>query len=100
MARSRLLQSFEIEDPLELQSEGAIEVTVTLVTGEKRWCCFMTPKALTNCGDWIDGTTIRFHQGCPHLIVVAAQLDRDIIEGALRTIDRMGALKESTSAVQ
>ena len=93
-----MLKSFEIEDPLDAQDAGAIEVSVTLTTGERRWCYFMTPAALASCGDWIDGTRTRFHRGAAHLIVVAAPLDPEIIEGALCTLDRQGDLIDCTRA--
>ncbi|WP_419660103.1 uncharacterized protein Dvar_04490 [Desulfosarcina variabilis str. Montpellier] len=85
-----ILKSYEIEDDLSLQDTGAIEVILYLDSGEQRWCFFMTPKALTNCGNWIDGTKIRFHYGAPHMIVVAATLDEELIDKTLKDIDQQG----------
>ena len=85
-----LLKSYKIEDNLSTQDTGAIEVILNLKSGERRWCFFMTPKALTNCGNWIDETKIRFHYGAPHMIVVAATLDEVLIDRTLRDIDQQG----------
>ena len=85
-----ILKSYKIEDDLSIQDTGAIEVILNLDNGEQRWCFFMTPKALANCGDWIAGTQIRFHYGTPHMIVVAATLDEDLIGKTLRDIDQQG----------
>lgn len=92
MAKSPTLSTFEIECRLEDQKRGGIEVVVTLDDGERRWCYFMTPESLANCGDWIDGTTTRFHHSSAHMIVVAAPLTDKIIEAALRSIDRRDGL--------
>ncbi|MFC1833599.1 hypothetical protein ACFL2Q_02550 [Thermodesulfobacteriota bacterium] len=94
--KNQILRSFEIEDALSTQDTGAIGVTVTLDSGERRWCFFMTPTALSNCGDWINGTQIRFHFGAKHMIVVAADLDETIIGKALTDIDRRGELLQCT----
>jgi hypothetical protein len=90
-----LLTKIEIEDDLAAQNLGAIEVTVHLADGTRRWCFFMTSSALCACGDWINGTTIRFHYA-PHMIIVAGELSREIIEEALREIDRRGDLQAAT----
>jgi hypothetical protein len=90
IAMKNILKSIKIEDELSIQDTAAIEVIIELDSGERRWCFFMTPKALQSCGDWIDGTKIRFHYGAPHMIVVAATLDGDLIEKTLRDIDQQG----------
>ncbi len=91
-----IIKSIEIEDDFSIQDVGAIEVIVNLNSGERRWCYFITPTALQNCGDWIDGTKIRFHFGSPHMIVVAAKLNKTLIEKALRDIDNHGDILLST----
>ena len=93
------LKSFNIDDDLGIQDTGAIEVTLHLDTGERRWCYFMTPSALTNSGNSIEGTQIRFHFDAPHMIVVAGPLDASIIELALRDIDRQGLLMQCSRAL-
>jgi hypothetical protein len=95
-----MLKSFTIDDDLAGQDAGAIEVTLHLQNADRRWCYFMTPTALASCGDLIPGTKIHFHFGAPHMIVVAARLDRPIIERALRDIDSRGELKECSRALE
>jgi hypothetical protein len=90
-----LLTKIEIENDLAGQNLRAIEVTVHLADGTRRWCFFMTPSALCACGDWINGTTIRFHYS-PHMIIVAGELSREIIEEVLRDIDSRGDLQAAT----
>ena len=92
-------KSFTIENDLTNQSTGAIEVIVEMDDGQRRWCFFMTPEAMRACGDWIDGTTTRIHYGSPHRIVVACVLDAEVIERALRHIDRAGQLEACTMAL-
>jgi hypothetical protein len=88
-----MLKTFEIEDDLATQDSGAVEVILYLEDGRRRWCYFMTPKALTNCGDWIDGTTTPLHYNAPYMIVIAGYLDGNVIEKALRQIDGCGKLE-------
>jgi hypothetical protein len=91
-----MLRSFEIEDDLAIQDRGAVEVIVHFDDGRRRWCYFMTPQALANCGDWIDGTRTSIHYNAPYMIVVSGRLDEGIIEMALRHIDRHGDLEGCT----
>jgi len=82
-----MLTSFTIEDDLSDQDHGAVEVIVHLEDGIRRWCYFMTPTALSNCGDWVDGTEVPIHYDSPYMVVVAGRLDEVLIERALRHID-------------
>ena len=93
------IQKIEIEDDLSIQDHAAIEVTITLSDGKCRWCYFMTPTALQACGDWIDGTRIRFHFGAPYMIVVAETLTEDIINKALQCIEQSGEVLDCTMAI-
>ena len=93
------IERVEIEGDLGSQNAGGIEVTVHLPSGERRWCFFMTPEALNTCGDWIEGTTTRFHYGAAHMIVIAGTLTPGIIEGALRHIDKAGDLELATRRI-
>ena len=88
-----------IEDDLSTQDQGAIEVHLQMSSGENRWCYFMTPRALQACGNWIEGTTVRFHYGAPHMIVVADVLTDDLIRKALRSIEESGEVLVCTRAV-
>lgn len=83
----------------ELQTSVGVEVTMELSDGTRRWCVFMTPEALSQCGEWIEGTQIRFHYGNAH-IIVAAQLSKDLIEQMLRQIDAQGYLHKCTLKVE
>jgi hypothetical protein len=88
-----MLRSFEIQDDLAMQDRGAVEVVLHLDDGRSRWCYFMTPQALTNCGHWIDGTRTPIHYKAPYMIVVSGRLDERVIEEALRHIDSRGDLE-------
>lgn len=90
-----MLAAFEIETDLVHAATGAIEVRVTVLTGEDRWCFFMTPAALAACGDWLPKSTVRFHLGVPHMIVVS-EIDTDIVRRALEEIDSQGELLTHT----
>lgn len=59
-----------IEDDLSTASQAAVEVRVILADETERWCYFMTPAALTNCGDCIRGTRVPMHWGERHMFVV------------------------------
>jgi hypothetical protein len=93
------IQKIEITDDLSRQDSGAIEVTVSFSNGDSRWCYFMTPAALQACGDWIEGTKIRFHFGSPHMIVAAGTLTEDLIIKILGHIENCGELLECTMAI-
>ncbi len=92
------LHSFNIDDDVHGTETGAIEITVSLLDGRKRWCFFMIPAAFHAAGDWIDGTQIRLHYGAPHMIVVS-DISADVIERALRYIDVRGELEVCTRAL-
>lgn len=90
-----VLAHFQIEHPLELAETTILEVTVTLSTGEKRWCLVATPAALAHGGNWIEGTTIPFRYGLRHLII-ASELNEVLIGRMLHYIDSQGQLLECT----
>ena len=89
------LATFHVDDPITLQEELPIEVTVKLSDGEQRWCIFATPSALVRCGDWIEGTQVRFYYGNRH-IILAEELSEDLIGRMLHCIDSQGAMVECT----
>lgn len=93
-----MLESFQINDDIERSNSLAIEVTVNLADGRQRWCYFMTPKALEASGDWVPGTSVRFHYGAPHMIVVS-EIDASIIEKVLHRLVEQGELEACTLAV-
>ena len=73
-------------------------MTIELSDGERRWCFFLTPDAMKRCGDWVEGTQVRFHVGVPHMIVVA-ELSEDVIRRILEGRDRDGELEAHTMAL-
>lgn len=86
----------KITDDLRLRNEIAIEVEVVFDTGEKRWCYFMTPQALATCGDLLEGSQgVRVHPGVSHMIV-CSHLNEEIVENALRQLDREDTLYSHT----
>ena len=89
------LRQFTIDDALADAGRGAVEVTVTMDDGTSRWCYFMTPTALSEAGDWVPGTQVRFHYGAPHMIVVS-ELNADIVDRVLRHLDKCGELISCT----
>jgi hypothetical protein len=89
------LKNFNIADEIREHKSVGIEVEVMLEGGEKRWCYFITPSALSSCGDSLPGTEIRFHYGAAHMIVVS-ELSEDIIKRVLEHIDREGNLRTCT----
>lgn len=91
--------TYTLDDDLEAQDTRAIEVTLHLPDGTRRWCYFMTPAALAACGDPLDGTDIRIHYGSPHMIVVAGQLTEDTIARTLQQIDRAGEIERCSLPV-
>lgn len=88
------IETIEITDDLALQNNGAIEVTISMKNGDKRWCFFMTPKALSACGSWIEGTQIPFHFNTPHMIVVGGKITEDVIKRAIADIDNKGLIEK------
>jgi hypothetical protein len=89
-----MLLSFTLRDALETQGTGAIEVDLQMLDGTRRWCFFMTPAALTCCGEWIDDTPVRIHYGAPHMIVLAGPLTEALIARALQHIARRGEIEK------
>jgi hypothetical protein len=89
------IESIEIEDPIEFHVKGAIEVSVLMASGEKRWCFFFTPEGMSACGDWIEGTKVRFHFGASHMILVS-EISELIIKSALMDIDKQGKIELCT----
>lgn len=92
------LVKITLDDPIDLHKELPIEVTVQLSNGERRWCIFATPAALTRSGDWIEGSQIPFHFGNRH-VILAAELNEELIDLVLRYVDSRGHLVSCTRQV-
>ena len=93
-----MIASIRREDPIELSKTGAIEVLVNLKNGESRWCFFFTPEGAAACGDWIDGTKVRFHYGASHMIFVS-EISEEIIHAALKDIEQKGEIEACTKLI-
>lgn len=91
MAISEIL----IDDPIDKPEQGAIEVTVSMESGEKRWCFFMTPERLALVGDWVSGTQVRVYLGVPHMIVVS-EISSEIINQVLLDLSAEGEILKHT----
>jgi hypothetical protein len=89
--------AYHVQDP-EAMSDGVAEVCVDLTGGQRRWCYFPPPAAPASSGATIEGTSVRFHYGMPHLIIVA-ELSEDLIGRALREIDSQGDLLACTRPI-
>ena len=93
------LESFTIEDAIEDPLRRAVEVTLQLSTGERRWCFFATPGSLAIFGDYLRGTKARVHFGSPHMIIVDC-LTADIIGAALKQIDEEGLIRSASLPIK
>lgn len=97
---SETIASINIEDPIEVHDQRAIEVTVTLVDGSRRWCFFVTPEGIPNYGDYLDSDKdVRIHFGAAHMIVIS-RISEEIIRKTLAHIDNVGELERSTVPIQ
>ena len=88
-----IMTGLTIDDPIKPGDESLVEVTVSFSTGERRWCLFGTPAALSNGGSFIEDTRIRFHYANRHLII-ADVLTEALIERILHYIDSQNELIE------
>jgi hypothetical protein len=84
-----------IEDDLSAADLAAVEVRVVLTDGSERWCFFMTPAALANCGDWIGGTQTRMHWGELHMFVVG-ECTEQTVRSVLEEVAEGGELLRRT----
>lgn len=93
------IESFQIDDAIDQPQEGAVEVTITMLGGEKRWCFFMSPDRLAQVGDYVEGTNIRLHLGVPHMIVVS-EITEEIVEKVIAQLDAQGEISEHTIPIE
>ncbi len=87
------INSYRIDD--DLSSTGAVEVSLELIDGRKRWCFFVTPSSLAAVGDWVPGTHVPHHIGERHMIVVG-ELTESIVGAVLMDLDRQGLIERHT----
>lgn len=93
------ISSYSIDDDPSKPHEGAVETTVLLADGRKRWCFFFTPEGLAKCGDFVDGTHTRIHLGVPWMIIVS-ELNDGIIALVLRQLERNGEIESHTMPIE
>jgi len=94
-----MIESILIRDPLEAHTERAIEVHVKLNSGAERWCYFLSPEGITNCGDLIDNTQTRVHYGANHMFVVST-ISEENIKKALKMVENNGELERCTLPIE
>jgi hypothetical protein len=87
-----------IEGDLSTASQAAVEVRVMLADKTERWCYFITPAALANCGDWVQGTRVRMHWGDLHMFVVG-ECTEQIVRSVLEEVAKGGELLRRTRGV-
>lgn len=94
-----MIDSIQINDPIEDHKERAIEVHVKLENGAERWCYFLSPEGVSNCGDFINNTQVRLHYGAPHMFVLS-EISENNIREALRMVERDGKLECCTLPIE
>jgi len=77
---------FQIQDDLDAAERGAIEVHVTVDSGPDRWCFFITPQALSTCGDLLSGSSVRIQT-------------EEVIQSTLDNLADEGLLLSHTDAI-
>ena len=70
-----------------------MDVRVWLDDGSVRGCIFATPEQLATCGSMLGD--VRWHAPCGHLLVMG-RLSEEVIEAALREVERQGDLVACT----
>ncbi len=95
MLTNGVVRSYVVADDLSTAQYGAIEVDLILHDGQERWCYFMTPAALQNCGDWVPGTHVTMHYDSPHMIVVS-EISADVIDRVLNYLATHGLIERCT----
>ncbi|MEM9478047.1 MAG: hypothetical protein AAGA58_00140 [Verrucomicrobiota bacterium] len=97
---SETIASIAIDDPVESHERQAIEVTITMKDGTRRWCFFVTPEGIPNYGDFLDSDhSVRIHFGASHMIVVS-RISEDIVLKTLYHIDKVGEIERSTLEIK
>ncbi len=66
-----VIRSINIEHEIPSPLTYAVEVTIELESGERRWCFFCTPESLDRFGDFLPNSAIRIHACAAHMIVLS-----------------------------
>ena len=94
------IANIEIEDPVDAHDQRAIEVSVIMTDGTRRWCFFVTPQGIPNYGDFLDSDhSVRIHFGATHMIVIS-KISEEIIRETLLHIQKVGELERSTLEIR
>lgn len=89
------VRTITIENPIPSPLTHAVEVTIELQSGERRWCFFCTPNSLDRFGDLLPDSTIRIHACAPHMIVLSVVTD-ETIHAAIEWLDKSGDILTAT----
>ncbi|MCU0714236.1 MAG: hypothetical protein MUC43_19435 [Pirellula sp.] len=89
------VRSINIEHEIPSPLTYAVEVTIELDSGERRWCFFCTPESLDRFGDFLPNSTIRIHAAAPHMIVLSI-VTQETITAAINELQRNGELQYAT----
>jgi hypothetical protein len=93
-----VVRSINIEHEIPSPLMYAVEVTIELDSGERRWCFFCTPESLDRFGDFLPDSTIRIHTCAAHMIVLS-DVTEDTITAAIDELQRTGELLNATRPV-
>ncbi len=98
MSKKNLISHIKIDEPTN-DVTHAVEVDVTLIDGSMRWCFFLSPETIKNCGDFLNGTKVRIHYGAKNMFVVS-ELSQEVIRQTLNQIDEIGEIIECTMFIE
>lgn len=90
-----VVRSINIEHEIPSPLTYAVEVTIELDSGERRWCFFCTPESLDRFGDFLPNSTVRVHAGAAHMIVLSS-VTQETITAAIGELQRTGELLNAT----
>ena len=93
-----VVRSINIEHEIPSPLTYAVEVTIELESGERRWCFFCTPESLDRFGDFLPNSTIRIHACAAHMIVLSS-VTQETITAAIEELQRTGELLNATRPV-
>jgi hypothetical protein len=93
-----VVRSINIEHEIPSPLTYAVEVTIELESGDRRWCFFCTPESLDRFGDFLPNTSIRIHAAAAHMIVLSS-VTQETITAAIDELQRTGELLNATRPV-
>lgn len=93
-----VVRSINIEHEIPSPLTYAVEVTIELESGERRWCFFCTPESLDRFGDFLPNSAIRIHACAAHMIVLS-NVTQETITVAIEELQRTGELLNATRPV-